>query len=148
MLAKGSQRPLVAEVVLLGVLVLNESFILLIDRVIGQVHVLVVLVDLLGVGFGGETSKTLLENVDSQRFIAGNQHVDAQIKLMTIDQQGVRDVLRNDAGLVNVNVVDVVHDIDASTLACVRRLHNPNVLLALMLLELLIVVVEVAKLIG
>ena len=49
-LAEGSQTPFVSKVVLLIVLVLNELLILLVDRVVGQVHELVVFVDLLSVG--------------------------------------------------------------------------------------------------
>ena len=51
MLAKGSQTPFVAVIVLLLVLILNEPFILFVDGVVGQMHVLVVFVDLLGVCF-------------------------------------------------------------------------------------------------
>lgn len=64
MLAKGAQTPLITKIVLLCVLILNKTVILLIYRVIGQVHVLILLVDLLGVGFGGESSQTLLEDVN------------------------------------------------------------------------------------
>ena len=49
MLAEGAQTPLVTKIVLLRVLVLNEAVILLVDRVVRQVHVLVLLVYLLGV---------------------------------------------------------------------------------------------------
>ena len=50
MLTESAQTPLVAEVVILRVLVLEEFVILLIDRVVRQVHIPVVLVDLLSVG--------------------------------------------------------------------------------------------------
>ena len=51
MFAESSKTPLVAVVVLLLVLILNESFILFVDGVVGEMHVLVIFVDLLGVGF-------------------------------------------------------------------------------------------------
>ena len=51
MFAESSKTPFVAVVVLLLVLVLNEPFILFVDRVVGQMHVLVIFVDLLGIGF-------------------------------------------------------------------------------------------------
>jgi hypothetical protein len=46
MLAEGTKRPLIAEIVLLAVLILDELFIFLIDGVVRQVHVLIVLVNL------------------------------------------------------------------------------------------------------
>ena len=42
--AEGSKRPFVTEIILLTVLVLDELFVLLVDRVVRQMHVLVVLV--------------------------------------------------------------------------------------------------------
>lgn len=69
MTAKGTERPLVTEVVLLAVLVLDELLILLVDRVVGQMHVLVGFVDLGGVRLTGESRKTLLEDIHSQRLI-------------------------------------------------------------------------------
>lgn len=51
MFTKGTQRPLVPEIILLTRLIRNELIILLIDRVVRQVHELILLVDLLGVRF-------------------------------------------------------------------------------------------------
>ena len=51
MFAESSKTPFVAVVILLLVLILNEPFILFVDGVVGQMHVLVVFVDLLGVSF-------------------------------------------------------------------------------------------------
>ena len=51
MFTKGTQRPLVPEIILLTRLIRNELIILLIDRVVRQMHELILLVDLLGVRF-------------------------------------------------------------------------------------------------
>ena len=56
MLAESSQTPLVAKIVLLSVLILDESLILLVNRVVGQMHIFVILIDLLRIGFRGKTS--------------------------------------------------------------------------------------------
>ena len=64
---------------------------------------------------------------------------------MAIDEQRVGDVLADDTCLVNVDIVDVIHNINAFALARVGRFYNPNIFLALMLFQLLIVVVKVAK---
>ena len=50
MFAEGTQTPFVAKIVVLLILVLKELVILLVDGVVGQVHVPVVLVDFLRVG--------------------------------------------------------------------------------------------------
>ena len=51
MFAESSKTPFVAVIILLLVLILNEPFILFVDGVVSQMHVLVVFVDLLGVCF-------------------------------------------------------------------------------------------------
>lgn len=67
---------------------------------------------------------------------------------MSVYEKRVGDVLANDTCLVNVHVVDVINEVNTATLAGVGWLDNPHVLLAFVLLQLLVVVVEVTKLIG
>lgn len=148
MLAEGTEGPLVTIVVLLCVLVLDEPVIFLVDRIVSQVHVLILLVNLLSVGLRGEPGESLLENVDSEGLVPRHEHVDAQVELVPVDEQRVRDVLRNDARFVHVHIVDIIDNVDASALARVGWLDDPNVLLALVLLQLLVVVVKVAELVG
>jgi len=69
MFAEGAERPFIAEIVLFTILVRNELFVFLVDAVVGQVHVFVLLVYFLRVGFGGESGQTFLMYVDSKRFI-------------------------------------------------------------------------------
>lgn len=64
MFTESAQTPLVAEIVLLSVLILDKTIIFLIYGVVCQMHVLVLLVDLLCVSFRGKSSQTFLENVD------------------------------------------------------------------------------------
>ena len=64
---------------------------------------------------------------------------------MPVDEQRVGDVLGDHTSLVHIHVVNVVHDVDAATLTRIGWLHDPDVLFALMLLQLLIVVVKVAE---
>ena len=56
-------------------------------------HVLVLLVDFLGVRFRGKPCQALLVDVNTKGFIARNDYVNTQVKLMAIDQERVRDVL-------------------------------------------------------
>lgn len=110
-------------------------------------HELVLLVDFLGVRFAREPGKPFLVHVDFERLIARDAHVNAQIELVTIDQQRIGDVLADHTGLVHVHVIDVIHKVDAFALTSVRRLDNPHILFAFVLLQFLIVVVEVSELI-
>lgn len=114
--AEGSERPLVAVVVLLAVFVSDELLVLLVDGVVRQMHVLVVLVDLGGVGLTRESGQTLLEHVEAQWLVAGHQHVHSQVELVPVDQKRVGHISRDYGQLVNVHVVDVVDDVDALAL--------------------------------
>jgi hypothetical protein len=147
MFAEGTQTPLETVVVLLCVLILHEVLILLIDRVVSQMHVLVVLVNFRRVCFRSETGETLLENINTQRFITSNQNVDAEVELVTIDQKRVCHVTRYDRSVVHIHIVDVVNNVDTLALAGVGRLNDPYILLRVMLLEFLVMSVEISKLI-
>ena len=97
---------------------------------------------------GSESCQALLVNVYAQWLVAGYADVKAQIKLVSVDQQRVSDILRNDACLVDVDVVDVIYKVDAAALAGVCRFDDPNVFLAFVLLQLLVVVIKVSELVG
>mmetsp|Transcript_9983 Transcript_9983/g.15087 ORF Transcript_9983/g.15087 Transcript_9983/m.15087 type:complete len:281 (+) Transcript_9983:1693-2535(+) len=146
-LAEGRETPLEAEVILFTVLVLYEVIILLIDRVVGQMHELIVLIELCSVGLGGKPCQPLLIYVDPQGLVASHHHVDTQVELVPVDQQGVRDVPRDDAQLVNVQVIDVVDYVDATASTRVAGLHDPNIAARVRLLQFLVVTKEVSVLI-
>lgn len=129
MFAECSQTPLEPEIILLAILVLNEVLILLVNGVVCQMHVLVVLVYLRGIGFGSESSQTLLKYVDSQWFITSHEHVDPKIKLVAVDQKWVGDISGDDRRIVNVDIINVIDNVDSLTLAGVCRLYYPHVLL-------------------
>ena len=86
-----------------------------------------------------------MEDVDSERFVTRDYYIDSQVKLVTINQKRVRNILRNDASLVNVHIVDVVYDVDTAALTGVGWLDDPHVFLALVLLKLLVMVVKVTE---
>jgi len=113
--AERRETPLEANVVLLSILILHEFFVFLVDGVVGQVHVAVVLVELSRVTFRGKSGQALLVDVDSERLVAGDDHVDSQIKLVAIDQKRVGDVSGNHTSLVDVQLVKVLNDVDAAT---------------------------------
>ena len=85
MLAKGRETPLEAKVVVLCLFILNKILILLINRVIRQMHVSVILVELGGVGFRGKTGKAFLIDIEPQRLIASHDHVYSKIKFVAVD---------------------------------------------------------------
>lgn len=101
--------------------------IFLVNRVIGQVHVLIVLVELGSVGFRGKTGETFLKDVHSKRLVASNDYIDSQIKLVPIYEKWVCDVSTDDTEVVDIQIVDIIKNLDTLTLARVTRLDNPNV---------------------
>jgi len=109
------------------------------------VHVLIVLIDLLGVGLGGKPRQPFLEDVNSQWLIASDNYVESQVELVSIDKQWVCNILRNDTSLVHIHIIDVIDDVDTFALARVGRLDDPHIFLTLVLLQFLEVVVEVTE---
>ena len=129
MLAKSTKRPFVSIVILFTILVLNELFVLFVNRVVGKMHEFVLLVYLLGIGFACKSGKTFLEDINLQRFVASDHNIDTEVKLVTVDQQRVRDVLADHRGLVHINVIDIINQIDAFTLARVCWFYYPHIFL-------------------
>ena len=46
MIAEGGERPLETNVVLLSILILHKLRVLFVDRIVSQVHILVILIEL------------------------------------------------------------------------------------------------------
>ena len=67
---------------------------------------------------------------------------------MTVNQQWVGNVLADDTSFIDIDIVNIIDKIDTSSLARICRFHDPDILLALVLLEFLVVIVKVTKLIG
>jgi len=86
MATESTKWPFVTEVILLAILILDKFIIFLIDWVIGEMHVLVVLVDLGGVGLTCEPSQAFLENIDSEWLVTGNKYINSKIKFMTVNK--------------------------------------------------------------
>ena len=52
---------------------------------------------------------------------------------MTIDQQRVRDVARDHARVVNIQLIDILDDVNATTSRGVGRFNDPQIALRLLL---------------
>ena len=117
MLTESTKRPFVAEVILLHSLISNKLFIAFVDGVVSEVHVFILFVDLLCVSFRSKAGQPFLMNVHSQRLIACNTDVDTQVKLMSIYQQRVSNVLADDRSLINIDIVNVIYQVNSFALA-------------------------------
>ena len=146
MVTERCQAPLEANIVLLGVLVLHKLVVLLVDRVVRQVHIPVVFVELGRVALRCKPRQALLVAVNAQRLVARDHDIDAQIKFVTVDQQRISDVARDDARFVDIELVEGLDDVDSTATRGVCGLHNPNVALRLSLPQLLVVRMEVVEL--
>jgi len=66
---------------------------------------------------------------------------------MPIDQKWIGNISGNNGQLINIHIVDVINQSDTSSLSCISWLHDPNVLFAIVLLQLLVMLVEFSKLV-
>lgn len=92
-------------------------------------HVFIGFVDLRSVSLRSESSQTFLENVETHWLVTGDQNINSQIELVSVDEQGISNIPRDDRQLVNINIVDVINELDSSSLSGIGRLNDPNVLL-------------------
>jgi hypothetical protein len=136
MLAEGSERPFEAHIVMLNILVHHESVVLLINRVVCQVHVLIALGGLCAVGLWCKSRETLFVDINAQRLVARDANVQSQVKFMTVDQERIWNIPRNHTLLLHIDIVDLINDFDAFALTAIHRLDNPSVALWLCLLQL------------
>ena len=146
MIAERCETPFETHIVLLHIFILNKLVVFLVDRVVRQVHVPIVLVELGGVTLRGEPRQAFLIDIDSERLVAGYDYIDAQVKFMAVDQEGIRDIAANDGGFIDVELVKRLNDVNAAALRGVRWLDDPDVALRFGLSQFLIVGVEVMKL--
>ena len=68
-------------------------------------HILIVLVKLGRVLLRSKPRQTLFINIDSERLITRHYYVDPQVELVSVDQQWVSDVARDDGCLINVQLI-------------------------------------------
>ena len=111
-------------------------------------HVLVVLVELGRVLLGGEARQALLVYIHAQWLVARHDHVDPEIELVSVDEERVRDVARNDRSVIDVELLERLNQVDATTARRVCWFDDPHVTLRLRLAELQVVLMEVVELIG
>jgi hypothetical protein len=117
MLAKGTQTPFKAEIIMLRIIILDKIFILLVNRVVGQVHILIIFVKLGSVCLGCKSCKAFLVNVEPERLVACHHNVDSEVELVPIDEERVGHVPRNHRELIHIQIVDVIYNMDAFSLA-------------------------------
>jgi len=108
-------------------------------------HILIILVNFGSVGLTSKPCKPLLENVYPQGFVTGYQNIDSQIELVTIYEQRIGYVSTYNGQLINIYVIDVINQTDSSSLGGISRLHNPNILLTIMLLQFLVMLIKLSK---
>ena len=66
---------------------------------------------------------------------------------MSIDQKWIGNISGNYRELINIYVVDIINKSNSSALSSICWLDNPDILLAIMLLQLLIMLIKFSKLV-
>ena len=89
MSAKGSKRPLIPEIILFTIFILDELVVLLVDGIVCQVHVFVVFIDFRGVSFTCESGKTFLEDIHTEWFVTSDEDIYSQVEFVTVNQKRV-----------------------------------------------------------
>ena len=90
-------------------------------------HVLVVLVKLSRVLLGGKPGQALLVHVDSERLVARHDYVDAQVKLVPVDQERISDVARDDRSILNIELIKRLNQMNAAAAGRIGWLDDPYV---------------------
>lgn len=112
---------------------------MLLHRDVGEVHVGVVEV-VVGVLHGAEASEARAVDVGLQRAVGGDQHVEAEVKLLATDQQRVVDVVGNHVAVLGgraallpspavrpfLDLGELVDQEYAGALRAAGRLHDPG----------------------
>ena len=118
------QRLLVAVAEVVQGLIVHVLGTVLVDGVVGEMHAQVVHVLLVRelVLLGGEAHQSLVVDVDAQGVAAGHQGIYAHVELEALVQEGVGNVLLNDAVLI-------VHDLwirdGVPVMSWVRKIPRP-----------------------
>jgi len=135
--AEGWEGPLEANIIVLNRLILHKVLIFLIYTVVSQMHELVRFSSLGWIGLGSKPDQTLFEHIDPQRLIASYEHIQAQIELMTVDEQRISHVPWDDHCILHIQIIQIVYDFYAAALAPVYRFYDPCVALWLQLGKLI-----------
>jgi hypothetical protein len=67
-------------------MILHKVVILFVDRIVCQMHELIIDVNLLGVSFTSKSSEAFLIYIDSQGLIRCHQNVYSEIEFVSVDQ--------------------------------------------------------------
>lgn len=139
MLKYGGKTAFVPTGVLVLILVSLEVVVVLVDRVVRQVHKQVAQVALGGthVFTGRKASQAFLEDEDAQRVDAIDEGVDAQVELVAVYDVGLVQVALSHVllALLEVDVLELSHQEDSFALAEVDRLHDEGLYLLLGYIE-------------
>jgi len=128
MFAEGRQTPFEADVVLLQIINLLKIVVFLVNRVVSKVDKLVSFtVGMLHVFHRCEAGEAFFVDVDPQRIQRGDEHVDSQVELVTIDQQRVAYVPLDHGWFVYCDFGRVFNEIDASSSRQIIGLDYPCV---------------------
>lgn len=126
-LPQGRVGPFGALSVFLLLGVLDKVLGVLVDAEVGQVHV--AFLDVLGFGVvlvRGESGQALVQHVDPQGVVAGDQDVDPQVVLETVYQVRVVDVLGDEHVLLVLDLGLLVDHLDATAARLVGGFHDPE----------------------
>ena len=108
-------------------------------------HIAGVLVKLRWIWFWSKSSQTFFKDIHPERLIRSNNNVDAQVKLVTIDEKWVCHISWYDWSFVNVELIKRFNDMDAAATRRVCWFDNPDISFWLCLPQFLIMSMEIME---
>lgn len=100
--SQSRQTPLRPRIILHRIRVILIVRIVLVQAIIGQVHILLLLEAEIPMGAAlrillrRKASQTVLVYVDAKRIYRGESHIDTQIKFVSVNEQWIGDVFADD----------------------------------------------------
>ena len=96
-------------------------------------HKSVVFINFRSISFTCKPSQALLKYIHSKRFITSYENVYSEVKLVSIDQERVSYIPGNHRGIIYINIVYVIYEVNAFSLGGVGWFNDPNILFRVML---------------
>lgn len=139
MVLQCGEGPLISEVALRYVLVLDEVLALFVNAIVRQVSVHIGLYAIKVVGLAREAHESLVVDVDLQGIEICNEHIESQVEFQAVDKERVLYVPADDQRFILGDLRDVVDHEDALPLRAGLGLDDPQILYVVMaILDLLL----------
>ena len=128
-LPQGVDAPFASLAIIRSICVVLEVGVKLVQTIVGQMYIFLlseVPISALAILLSRKTRKPILVDIEAQRINRCQGNVNAQVKLVAVNQERLTDVLTDNRLYAFGYLVDIVRDEDAFTLRRGSRLADPG----------------------